>query len=308
MPTDPNRRTRWVPLIFVLLWSTGFIGAKYALPFIEPFYLLFIRMLLTVALVAGLALLRRARWPNARQAAHQMVTGTLVHGAYLGGVFAAIEWGMGAATVSLLVGLQPLLTALLAWSLLGDRLRQAQWLGLLLGLAGVALVLTDGELLAQGGISPASLTAAVVALVGISLGTLYQKRFGAGTDLLTGTFYQYLATAVWMGALTWSLEQQQVVWTAQLLLALAWLVFGLSIAAILLLMLMIREGQAARVAAYFYLVPPVTAVESWLLFGERLGAAALIGIAMAVTGVYWVIRQGAARSIEPSPHRRGGRR
>lgn len=287
--------TRWVPLLFVLLWSTGFIGAKYALPFIEPFHLLFIRMLLTLAVFAGLIVLFRARWPTPRQAMHQMVVGSLVHAAYLGGVFAAIKLHMPAGVASLLVGLQPLLTAVLAWQFAGSSLRPRQWLGLVLGLIGAALVLVRGESLDNIYLPAAALLAIFVALFGISIGTLYQKRFGRDTDLLTGSFFQYLATALWMGLLTGGFEHGDVVWTPQLIAALAWLVCGLSVGAILLLMWMIREGEAAHVATYFYLVPPVTAIESWLLFDERLGVASVLGIAVTVAGVYLVLKKSPRR-------------
>ena len=291
MLPDGATVTRWVPMLFVLLWSTGFIGAKYALPYIEPFNLLFIRMLLTLAVFGGLIVAFRARWPTPRQAMHQMAVGSLVHAAYLGGVFAAIKMQMPAGVASLLVGLQPLLTAVLAWQFTGSTLRSRQWLGLALGLVGVTLVLARGESLANIELPAAALLAIMVALGGISIGTLYQKRFGGDTDLLTGSFFQYLATALWMGLLSSGFEQGEVVWAPQLAVALAWLVFGLSVGAILLLMWMIREGEAAHVATYFYLVPPVTAIESWLLFDERLGVTSVLGIGITVAGVYLVLRK-----------------
>lgn len=286
---------RLVPLLFVLLWSTGFIGARFGLPHIEPFNFLFVRMLLTLLVFVGLILVFRARWLGPVQAGHQMVVGLLVHAAYLGGVFAAIHWQMPAGIASLIVGLQPLLTAVMAWALWQQRLRPAQWVGLALGLLGVALVLAGGNRLGQFELQPAALFSILVALVGISVGTLYQKRFGQGVDLLTGSFYQYLATALAMGVLTFSFEQRSIDWHPELIAALAWLVFGLSVAAILLLLLMIREGEAARVASYFYLVPPVTALEAWWLFDEQLGALALGGVAVTVCGVYLVLRTAPAR-------------
>lgn len=291
VPRYQQLTIRGIPLAFVLLWSTGFIGAKYALPYIEPFNLLFIRMLITVGVFLLLITIFQARWPTRRQAMHQMAVGTLVHAAYLGGVFAAIKLSMPAGIASLLVGLQPLLTALLAWSLMNERLTLRQWVGLALGLFGVSLVLMRGQNLGQFELSATALLAILIALVGISVGTLYQKRFGAGTDLLTGSLYQYLATALWMGVLTICLEDRTVTWHPQLILALLWLVFGLSVSAILLLMFMLREGEAAWVASYFYLVPPVTALESWWLFNEELGTGAILGIAVTVSGVYLVLRR-----------------
>lgn len=281
---------RLVPLLFVVLWSTGFVGAKYALPYIEPFYLLFIRMLLTLGVFLGLAILFRAQWPGLRQGGHQMVVGLLIHACYLGGVFAAIKWQMPAGITAIVVGLQPLLTALIGWQWLGERLRSLQWFGLLLGLVGVILILLNGQGSGSFELRPEAVIAALLALVGISVGTLYQKRFGGGVDLLTGSIYQYLATAVAMALLAFVFEERTVQWHPQLLLALGWLVFGLSISAILLLMFMIREGESARVASYFYLVPPVTALETWFLFGEQLSWVQGVAIVVTVLGVYLVLR------------------
>ncbi|BBB26189.1 DMT family transporter [Amphritea japonica] len=288
-----SRFARLVPLFFVLLWSTGFIGAKYALPYIEPFYLLFIRMLLTLAVFTGLALVYRSQWPSLRQGGHQAVVGFLVHACYLGGVFAAIKWQMPAGITAIIVGLQPLLTALIGWQWLGERLRSLQWIGLILGLLGVIAILLSGQNSDTLIIRPEAIVAALLALVGISLGTLYQKRFGGQVDLLTGSIWQYLATAVVMGILAFFFEERHVVWSPTLLLALGWLVFGLSISAILLLMFMIREGEAARVASYFYLVPPVTTLEAWILFGESLNWIQVAAIMVTVCGVYLVLKPGA---------------
>lgn len=286
-----TRFSRAIPFLFVFLWSTGFIGAKYALPFIEPFYLLFIRMVWTILVFLLLCAVLRVPWPTPRQAGHQMVTGLLVHGTYLGGVFAAIKWGMPAGITSIVVGIQPLLTALLAWQLLGERLRWQQWLGLGLGLCGVTGVLLSTQ--GQGGMTlvwPA-LVAALAALVAISVGTLYQKRFGGGVNLLAGSLWQYVSTALLMAGLAWGFESRTVVWDLQLVLALAWLVLGLSVSAILLLMYMIREGESAKVASYFYLVPPATSIEAWLLFGESLPWVAVVAIGITVAGVYLVVKK-----------------
>lgn len=285
-----SRLVPFVPLLFVLLWSTGFIGAKYGLPYIEPFYFLFIRMLATLAVFFVLILWLRAAWPSPAQSAHQMVTGSLVHAGYLGGVFAAINWDMPAGITAIIVGLQPLLTALIGRFWLQQPLSRLQLAGLLCGLCGVSLVVGAGQDLSNIQLRPEALAAALVALFAISIGTLYQKRFGGGVNLVAGSFYQYLATALWMGVLAFSFESREVVWSSELVLALAWLVFGLSVAAILLLMYMIREGESARVASYFYLVPPVTVLEAWLLFEESLAPLSLVGIGITVLGVYLVLK------------------
>lgn len=285
---------RWVqavPFMFVVLWSTGFIGAKYAGPYIEPFHVLLIRMLITLVAFGALALVLKSRWPSPTQAMHQMVTGFLVHAVYLGGVFAAIEWGMPAGVTSLIMGLQPLLTALMSWQLMGESLRAKQWLGLVIGFIGVALVLASGEQGGQFEVEWSTMSAAIAALVAISVGTLYQKRFGGGTDLITGAFYQYLMTAIAMAVLAFSFETGRIDWQPELIAALLWMVFGLSVSAILLLMLMIREGESAKVASYFYLVPPLTAIEAWLLFDETLNLMGMVAIGITVLGIYLVLRR-----------------
>ncbi|EKV29831.1 Permease of the drug/metabolite transporter (DMT) superfamily [Caenispirillum salinarum AK4] len=294
--STPARRAfvRVMPGLFVLLWSTGFIGAKFGLPYVEPFTFLAVRFLLALVLLAPLAWAARAAWPKSPAAlGHQAVTGTLVHAVYLGGVFWAIDHGLSAGVAALIVGLQPLLTAVAVGPLLGERVSARQWLGLVLGLTGVAMVV--GEKLGfagtagLAGLEPIALTGAVLALLGITAGTLYQKRFGGSTDLRAATFVQYAAAAVVMGVASLALETGEIQWTGEFVFALGWLTLVLSLGAISLLMTLIRLGEAARVASLFYLVPPVTAVTAWALFGETLGALALAGMAVAVVGVALVV-------------------
>lgn len=275
-----------VPFAFVLLWSTGFIGARYGLPYIEPFNYLFIRMLFTLAVFFVLMQIFRGRWPSWDVAKHQLVTGSLIHAGYLGGVFAAIKLDMPAGVTAIIVGLQPLLTAFISQIWLKSKLSPMGWVGLWLGLIGVVTVLWSGVADEEITLTAGAIIAALVALFSISLGTLYQKRFGGGADLLTGSFIQYVMTAIIMGALTFAFETQEVVWHIELIGAMTWLVLGLSLSAILLLMLMIREGESAKVASYFYLVPPATALEAWYLFDERLSMLTLVGVAVTVLGVF----------------------
>lgn len=283
----------FVPALFVWLWSTGFIGAKYGLPFAEPFTLLLIRMLVTLVLLVGLAWLMKTRWPGWRGAGHLAVTGILVHGCYLGGVYYAIQDGMASGIVSLIVGLQPLVTAAAAVVFLKEAVSGRQWLGLALGLVGVALVLVEkfGGNGVGSGVSPWALAWALVALAGISMGTVYQKRHGTGADLVAGTIIQYAAAATLFAIGAFTLESREVEWSLQLQLSMAWLVLGVSIGAILLLMWLIRQGAASQVASLFYLVPPVTALEAYLLFDERLGGLAMVGGLVAITGVALVVTQ-----------------
>lgn len=284
-----------MPALFVLLWSTGFIGAKFGLPYAEPFTFLFVRFVLTLALLIPLVFLLRGDWPESpRLWGHIATSGLMVHGAYLGGVFYGIYLGMPAGLASLLVGLQPLLTAALARPLLNERLNPLQWVGLALGLVGITLVLGsklnpgDGGLFQGFGLG--ALACVMVALAGISCGTLYQKRFCTGMPLLSGTVVQYLGAGLLLGLGALLFEERHIDWTPTFLLTLGWLALVLSIAAILLLMALIKRGEASRVASLFYLVPPVTALEAWWLFDEALPPIALAGMAIALTGVVMVAR------------------
>lgn len=279
---------RAYPLLFVFLWSTGFIGAKYGLPYAEPLSFLLTRYGLVIALMLAMALLMRAPWPRARaQWGHIAVSGILVHGVYLGGVFVAIKHGLPAGVTALVVGMQPLLTACGAGALLGERVTRRQWGGLLLGLLGVGLVVSGK--LGDGALGP-MLLPAVLALLGITAGTLYQKRFCARFDLRTGSVIQFVPTALLTAIAVGVFEDYQIEWTGDFVFALAWLVCILSLGAISLLNLLIRSGSAVNVASLFYLTPPTTAIIAWVIFGETLTLTALVGMAVAVSGVYLVAR------------------
>ncbi len=284
--------SRAYPLLFVLLWSTGFIGAKLGLPHADPLSFLFIRYLLVIALMLAGALAFRAPWPGSRrQAWHIAVTGLLVHAVYLGGVFIAIAHGLPAGITALVVGLQPLLTACGAGWLLGERVRPRQWAGLVLGFAGVGLVVS-GKLAGQveGAQLQAMLVPAFAALAGITAGTLYQKRYCPSFDLRTGSVIQFVPCAIATGLLVWATESWRVEWEGEFVFALGWLVLVLSVGAISLLNLLIRSGSAVNVASLFYLTPVVTAVIAWGIFGETLSGIALAGMAVAVAGV-WMARR-----------------
>jgi drug/metabolite transporter (DMT)-like permease len=285
----------FAPWLFVLLWSTGFVGARFGLPYIEPFTFLSLRFVVVASLLGGLALARGAPWPRGWTALrHIAVAGLLLHTGYLGGVFFAIDRGMPAGLSALIVSLQPILTALLVQRTMGEHVSGRQWFGLLLGLLGVILVVSE-KLLAPGAgpppVSAASLAAVGVALVSTTLGTIYQKRYGARMPLLSGTALQYVAAGLAMVPLALLFETREIVWAPQLIFALLWLVGVLSIGAILLLMLLLRLNSTARVASLFYLVPPATAVEAYLIFGERLGPLALLGLVVASIGVWLVVVQ-----------------
>ena len=279
---------RLYPFLFVFLWSTGFIGAKYGLPYAEPLSFLLTRYGLVIALMTVIALATRAPWPERPiQWVHIAVSGVLVHAVYLGGVFIAIAQGLPASVTALVVGTQPLLTAIAAGWLLGDKVDSRQWFGLGLGFVGVLLVVSgklgDGPLFSM-------LTPALVALLGITAGTLYQKRYCARFDLRTGSVIQFVPTALLTAIAVLLFEDYRIVWSGEFVFALGWLVLVLSLGAISLLNLLIRSGSAVNVASLFYLTPVSTALIAFLIFGEKLTLTATFGMALAVSGVYLVAR------------------
>jgi drug/metabolite transporter (DMT)-like permease len=273
------------PGLFVVLWASGFIGAKFGLPYAEPMTFLALRMLFVGILIGIVIVLTRPPWPNRDGILHSAVTGFFVHALYLGGVFVSLQQHLPAGLVALVVSLQPVLTTTLANRWLGERVIPRQWAGLLLGIVGVALIVQDK---AGGEITALGWTAAVVALIGMTIGTLYQKHFGGNIDWRPGFLIQYAAagTVLAIGALLF--ETRAVAWTAEFLFALAWLVFVLSFGAIWLLYFLIRRQAAARVLSLFYLTPPVTALMAYAAFGERLEPLALFGMAVCVAGVFLV--------------------
>lgn len=281
-----------VPLFFVFLWSTGFIVAKLGLPYAPPLTFLIVRCLGVLAVLLPLMLLWRAPWPRG-QVLHLAVAGVLLQAGYLGGVWAAIKLGMPAGLTALIVGMQPILTAACA-PLIGERVRPIQWLGLLLGLSGVALVVYAK--LGLAGLSPAALGLCVFALLSITAGTMYQRRFYPRFDLRSGTAIQFGATVLVLAPIAVWLEDldpafSSITWSADFIVAWLWSVFALSIGAIFLLFKLIGRSQATEVTSLMYLTPPTTAIMAWLLFGEAFNALGLAGMAVAVTGVAFVVRK-----------------
>jgi len=279
------------PLLFVVLWSTGFIGAKFGLPDAAPLTFLAWRYAAVIVLMGLIVAVSRAPWPRASGAwAHIAVSGLLVHGVYLGGVFTAISHGLPAGITALVVGLQPVVTALGARAFLGERVQPAQWAGLALGFVGVGLVVAAKTTAVPAGALVTMLAPAVVALLGITAGTLYQKRFCPSFDLRTGAVIQFVPCLALTAAAALATESTTVRWTPSFLFALGWLVLVLSIGAVSLLNVLIRRGSAVNVASLFYLTPPTTALIAWALFGETLTGLALVGLGLAVFGV-WLARR-----------------
>jgi drug/metabolite transporter (DMT)-like permease len=292
------------PALFVLLWSTGFVGAKYGLPYAPPFTFLALRLAVAAALLTALAAaLRSIGMPRRVQYGRASVAGLLLHAGYLGGVFYGISIGVPAGVSAVIVSLQPVLTAVLAARVLGERPSARQWVGLALGLGGVALVVGPG--IAEAGsaepLPVAGLVSCVVALASGTLGTVWQKRHGDGIPLVWGTAVQYAAAAAVLLAVALATEDLSIRWTGDFVLAFVWLVLVLSIGAVLLLLLLLRRGTAAGVSSLYYLVPPATAVEAFFLFGERLGALALIGIGVTAVGVALVVAPRRSAQAGSSP-------
>jgi drug/metabolite transporter (DMT)-like permease len=270
------------PGVFLVLWSSGFIGSKMGTPYAEPMTFLAIRMVAVVALLGVIVLVTRPAWPDRAGLGHSAVVGLLVHGCYLGGVFVAIANRMPAGLVALIVALQPVLNSTLANRLLGEQVTPRQWLGLVLGIVGVYFVV-EGRTEGEGNLT--AWIGASVALLGITAGTLYQKRFGGSIEWRTGFLVQYAASAAVFALAAFAFETREVQWTAPFIFAVVYLVFVLSFGAIWLFYFLIRRTATSRVVSLLYLMPPLTALMSWALFDERLAPLALIGMAVCVAGV-----------------------
>jgi drug/metabolite transporter (DMT)-like permease len=283
------------PMLFVILWSSGFIGARYGLPYIEPMTFLSVRMALVVLCFAVIAVVARARWLNAAEIGHSLMAGLMVHGIYLGGVFTAISQGVPAGISALIPGLQPILISTIASRFMGETVTRQQWLGLVLGLGGVMLVLHDRSIVAAG--TPLGWAGSVASLIGISLGTLYQKRYCGGIDWRTGNLVQYAGATVLFTIAAFALETRVIHWNGELIFAIAWLVLVLSIAGVGLMYWLIRRSAATGFASLFYLVPAVTALMAFLLFGERLDAVSVAGMLVCALGVVLANR---GKAVKPA--------
>ena len=279
---------RAAPAVFVVLWSTGFIGTKYVLHNAEPLTYLAIRMGVVVMLMAIIVAIARPRWPDRIGVAHSVVAGVLVHGFYLGGTAIAIAHSIPAGLSALIPGLQPILTSTFANRWLGERVTPLQWSGLLLGLAGVVLILHDRPMTGDAGWG---WLASGVSLLSITFGTLYQRRYCGGIDWRAGNLVQYVAVTIFFGTGAWLFETNVVHWTGEFVLSLIWLAVVLSIGSIGLLYWLIRRSAATSVASLFYLVPAVTAFMAYVLFGERLDTVAISGMVACAAAVFLVNRR-----------------
>jgi drug/metabolite transporter (DMT)-like permease len=279
---------RATPFAFVVIWASGFVVAKYAAPYAEPLSFLVVRYTGVVLLMLVLAIAASAPWPRGRQVLHLAVAGIGIQAGYLGGVWAAVAAGMPAGVAALVVNLQPVLTAAFA-GLIGERLGRRQVAGLLLGFSGVALVVSNR--LTTEGLSVLTLGLTVMALLAITAGTLYQKRFCPQFDLRTGQVVQFVASVAVTLPFALAFESFRFDWTPQLVGSLAWSVLVLTGGGISLLFLMLRRGAAAQVTSYFYLVPALTALMAFAMFGESLGVVAIAGMVVTVLGVALATRR-----------------
>lgn len=295
MSTRDSLLVRLSPPTFVLIWSTGWIVAGLAAPYADPLTFLSARYVIAALLVGAFAFLAKASWPASRaETGHALVSGVLLHGIYLGGVWWAVAQGVPAGISALIAALQPILTALLAPTLVGERIGPRQWLGVALGFAGIALVLApkltglDPAALASIGI-PLAVNA--LAMVSVTLGTFYQKRFIASGDLRSVACLQYLGAIVFTLPLALAFENLRIEWNGVMVATMAWSVLAISIGAIGLLLLLIRRGAVSKAAALIYLVPPTAAIMAYLFFGETLTLVQVVGMAVTAGGVYLVSRK-----------------
>ena len=279
-----------MPAAFVFLWGTGFIGAKFGMPYAEPLTFLVVRFAIVIALMSILCLVTRAPWPrNPKTIMHIAIAGFLVNSFYLGGVFSAVKIGLPVGIVALITGLQPVLTAMFAGPLLGETVTRRQWTGITIGFIGVALVVFNKVVGPTNNM--AGLAFASIGLFGITAGTLYQKKFCSQMNLRSGSVIQFSSSLLIIFPLALMFESMEIQWTGEFVFAVLWLVIVLSCGAITLLSMLIRRGAASKVASLFYLVPPTTALMSFFIFDEALGPLELLGMAAVVGGVALVTRE-----------------
>jgi drug/metabolite transporter (DMT)-like permease len=279
---------RFAPALFVLLWSTGFVGAKYGLPYADPFIFLSVRILIAAILLFALARILNMPVGIGRQAvARSGLIGFFLHACYLGGVFYAIAQGLPAGVAAVVTSLQPVLVSVFAVKVLGEQLRRSQIVGLATGLVGVVLVLGP-SINAQ--IPTPALIAILIALMGSTTATLLQKKLGSDIPLISGTAYQYLFSGCVLGLIALATQETSIAWSLRFTAAFIWLIVILSVGAILLLLWLLNTGSAAKVSSLFYLVPPATAVEAFFLFGEKVNTQGFLGIGITALGVWLVMR------------------
>jgi drug/metabolite transporter (DMT)-like permease len=287
-----HRLAPWIAPIFVILWSTGFIIAIYGMPHAEPMTFLVLRFSGVVICMLPIVFLSKAPWPSQPQALHIAISGIFLQAGYVGGVWVAVKEGMSAGLVALIVGLQPILTAWLA-ALIAEKVTRQQWLGLVIGLMGVGLVVWTK--LSLIGLSWLSLGFGFFALLSITAGTLYQKKYCAQFDIRTGSVIQFAASVFICVPLMLIFDTMEIEWVPEMIGALFWGIFALSIGAISLLFILIRNGETTRVTSLMYLTPPTTALMAWVLFNEPITWSIVLGIALTSSAVLLVNKANLAK-------------
>lgn len=277
----------FAPVLFVILWSTGFVGAKYGLPYADPFIFLSVRVLIAALLLFAIAALLKSPIAIGKTAiTRSALIGFFLHACYLGGVFFAISRGLPAGVAAVVTSVQPVLVSLLAVRVLGETLKRKQIVGLFLGFVGVITVLAPSS---KADIPISGLVAILVALLGSTTATLLQKKIGADVPLISGTAYQYLASGLILGVAALATGGTRIQWSQEFIVTFVWLLVALSVGAILLLLWLLNTGSAASVSSLLYLVPPATALEAFFLFGEKVNTQGLLGIGITALGVWLVI-------------------
>ena len=279
--------SRFAPVLFVALWSTGFVGAKYGLPFADPFIFLAVRILIAAVILFAVASLMRSPIAiGASDIARSSVIGFFLHSCYLGGVFYSISRGLPAGVAAVVTSLQPVLVSLLAVKVLGEPLKTKQLVGLFLGLVGVFLVLGPSI---QQDIPVSGVIGIFIALIGSTTATLLQKKIGSEVPLISGTAYQYLASGLVLAIAAFATGETHIQWSPKFIAAFVWLIAVLSVGAILLLLWLLNTGSTASVSSLFYLIPPATALQAFFLFGEKVNTQGFLGIGITAVGVWLVI-------------------
>ncbi len=273
--------------IFILLWSTGFIVARYGMPYTDPMTFLSMRFAGVLLILIPAVLIFKSVWPTPKQMSHIVMAGLLMQLVYLSGIWVAIKHGMPAGLASLIIGLQPVLTAIFAAGI-SEKVSSRQWLGLVLGLLGVGIVLSDK--ISVAGVTPFTLGFTLMSLLAFTAGTLYQKKFCPVFDLRAGTLIQYGACGVASVVLMLLFEPMQVQWSMPMVGALLWSIGPISLGAMTLWFILLRNGAATKVSGLLYLTPPTTAIMAWVLFDELLTPTIMMGTAVTVAGVYLVTR------------------
>jgi drug/metabolite transporter (DMT)-like permease len=283
------KTARLAPYLFVFLWSTGFVGAKYGLPYADPFIFLSLRIFIAAAILFLAAKILKAPVAlSASEITRSALIGFFLHAFYLGGVFFAISKGVSAGVAAVITSLQPVFVSILAVKVLGEKLRWSQFAGLVTGLIGVVLVLGPTF---ESSVSKIGIASVFIALIGSTTATLMQKKFGAGIPMLAGTAYQYLAAGAVLGVAAIATGGTQIDFTPKFAAAMIWLIIALSVGAVLLLMRLLNSASAASVSSLFYLIPPATALEAYVLFGEKVNTQGFLGIGITALGVWLVIRK-----------------